>query len=161
VSVLRSATPEEYEYLIGDMFETITLYDNRIEKAVSVPTEDGRYRVTLSLLSKKMRSDGKGVETEVPEDDWIEIGVYGEKGDADEAPFIYLEKRRVASGASEIELILDKRPVRAGIDPRHLLIDRVPGDNVKRLAGGGQGDEGDRGPREGRGPGIRVERDGA
>jgi ABC-2 type transport system permease protein len=132
VSILRNATPEEYRYLIEDMFETITLYDNRCEEARCEETDDGRYLVTLSLRSRKVRADGDGVETEVAHSDWIELGLFGEESEGEEPP-IYLEKHRLTSGANEVELVVDERPVRAGIDPRHLLIDRVPRDNARRV----------------------------
>ena len=133
VSVLRDATPEEYRYPIEDMFESITLYDNRCEEVRCEETEDGRYRVTMSLKSRKVHADGEGVETEVEHNDWIEVGLFGEEQEGDEPP-IYLEKHRLESGVNEVELVVDERPVRAGIDPRHLLIDRVPRDNVRTVA---------------------------
>lgn len=135
IEALREVTPEEQQYLIEDLFETITLYDNRCEEAVVSAEDDGTYRVALDVQSHKMRSDGRGVETEIPHDDWIEIGVYGEKGDDGEDAVLYMKKHRLSSGENTIEVVVDARPVRAGVDPRHLLIDRVPEDNVKRVTG--------------------------
>ncbi len=135
VEALRGAMPESLEYLIEDLFETITLYDNRTSEASVEETDDGRYRVTLAVQSAKVRADGRGVETEVPHHDWIEIGVFGERRDGEPiGKPLYLEKHRLASGESEIVLVVDERPVRAGIDPRNLLIDRVPSDNVRRVS---------------------------
>ena len=37
---------------------------------------------------------------------------------------------RVRTGAQTITVTVPQRPARAGIDPRHLLIDVEPGDNV-------------------------------
>ena len=135
VEALREVTPDEYAYLIEDMIENITLYDNRAEEATFEELKDGRYRVAMTVQSRKMRADGRGVETEVPQDDWIEIGVYGEESEGGEQPFLYLDKHKLASGMHEIELVVDARPVRVGIDPRHLLIDRVPDDNVRKVTG--------------------------
>ncbi|MFH1864380.1 MAG: M1 family aminopeptidase, partial [Candidatus Eisenbacteria bacterium] len=135
VETLREVTPDEYAYLIEDMIETITLYDNRADDASFEDLGDGTYRVTMTVQSRKMRADGRGVETEVPQDDWIEIGVYGEEGSDGEQPFLYLDKHKLAGGTHEIELVVDSRPVRAGIDPRHLFVDRVPGDNIRKVAG--------------------------
>jgi ABC-type transport system involved in multi-copper enzyme maturation permease subunit len=135
VAALRAATPPEYEYLIEDMFETITLYDNRAEAATLEENGDGTYTVTLELQSRKMRADGRGVETEIPHEDWIEVGVYGREDGDGEEPLLYLEKHRLESGTNEIEIVVDEEPSRAGIDPRHLLVDRVPDDNVKRVTG--------------------------
>lgn len=135
VETLREATPDEYDYLIEDMIENITLYDNRAEEATVEELEDGTYRVAMTVQSRKMRADGRGVETEVPQDDWIEIGVYGEENADGEEPFLYLDKHRFTGGTHEIELVVDARPVRVGIDPRHLFIDRVPDDNVRKVTG--------------------------
>ena len=117
------------------MFETITLYDNRIEAASSEGLADGEYRVTMTVESRKMRADGRGIETEIEQNDWIEIGVYGEEDAEGEQPFLYLEKHRLEGGTSEIEVVVNGKPARAGIDPRHLLIDRVPDDNTRRVTG--------------------------
>ena len=119
------------------MFEPITLYDNRTEEATFTPTEGGKYKVRLACQSRKMRADGKGVETEIDHNDLIEIGIFGEKlveGKKTETT-LYLEKHRLTAGQSQLEIIVDDLPLSAGIDPRNLLIDRVPGDNVKRVTG--------------------------
>ncbi len=84
-----------------------------------------------------MRADGQGVETEIDHKDWIEIGVFGDErvdGKRTETT-LYLEKHCLGAGKSEIVIIVEEKPVRAGIDPRNLLIDRVPGDNVRRVSG--------------------------
>ncbi len=130
VEYIRDVTPPEYAYLIEDYLETITLYDNRMEGVEVEELDDGRYRVALDLMSRKMRADGRGVETEIEHNDWVEIGVYGDDGESGTP--IYLERHRLASGENRIEVVVEERPVRAGIDPRHLLIDRVPDDNLKR-----------------------------
>ncbi|UCG89019.1 MAG: hypothetical protein JSW71_10970, partial [Gemmatimonadota bacterium] len=134
---VREVIPEHLHYLIEDMFEKITLYDNRAEDVTVTHTDDGKYKVVLTYRSRKMRADGQGVETEIEHNDWIEIGVFGEEradGKSRETT-LYLAKHLLRTGKSEIEIIVDEKPIRAGIDPRNLLIDRVPGDNVKRVSG--------------------------
>ncbi len=131
VEYLRAAAPPEYAYLIEDYLETITLYDNRMEGVEVEELGGGRYRVSLDLLSRKMRADGRGVETEIEHNDWVEIGVYG--GDGTSGAPIYLERHKLVSGENSIEVVVDGKPERVGVDPRHLLIDRVPDDNVKRV----------------------------
>jgi ABC-2 type transport system permease protein len=136
VSYVRDAVPQRYQYLIEDLFETITLYDNRMENATVTTMDDGRYKLELTYQSHKLRADGKGAETEIDHADWIEIGVYGETeadGGAVEKT-LYREKHRLASGTGDIEIIVDEKPVRAGIDPRNILIDRFPKDNVKTVS---------------------------
>jgi ABC-2 type transport system permease protein len=137
LAYIRNAVPERYLYLMEDMFETITLYDNRTEEITVVKTNDGKYKVKLVYQSHKMRADGKGIETEIDHNDWIEIGVYGEKeidGRIRETT-LYRDKHQLMSGTGNIEIIVDGRPVRAGIDPRNILIDRFPEDNCKNITG--------------------------
>jgi aminopeptidase N len=134
---IREVIPDHLRYLIEDMFETITLYDNRAEQATVTRTDDGKYMVRLAYQSRKMRADGHGTETEIEHNDWIEIGVFGESwtnGKRAETT-LYLEKHRLETGEHEIEVTVVEKPVRAGIDPRNLLIDRVPDDNTTRVSG--------------------------
>jgi len=128
--------PGPYQYLIEDMFETITLYDNRMENAVVTRMDDGRYKLELTYQSHKLRADGRGSETEIDHVDWIEIGVYGEAevNEITAEKTLYRKKHRLASGAGDIEIIVDERPVLAGIDPRNILIDRFPDDNIKKVS---------------------------
>ena len=138
VARLRRAVPEHLQYVVEDLFETITLYDNRAEEVTVSPTDDGRFRVCLAYQSRKMRSDGHGVETEIDHHDWIEIGVFGrERVDGQlRETILHLDKHQLSSGSGKIEIVVDQEPVRAGIDPRNLFVDRVPWDNAKRVSGG-------------------------
>src|SRR4029079_2877403 len=43
---LRAITPDSLEYLLTDLFETITLWDVRTERAVVEPTGTGAYTLT-------------------------------------------------------------------------------------------------------------------
>ena len=56
------------------MFEDITLFSNRTLTATAKKRPDGKYDVTVQLETQKYKADAKGVETEVPVDDWIDIG---------------------------------------------------------------------------------------
>ncbi len=122
--------------MVEDMFETITLYDNRMEDATVTPTENGKYKLVLTYQSHKLRADGKGAETEIDHNDWIEIGVYGEPAADDESALktLYRRKHRLASGSGRVEIIIDQNPLSAGIDPRNILIDRFPDDNIRNVS---------------------------
>jgi len=120
----RAVTPPEYQYLIEDLFETITIYENRAVSA-SYKEKFGKYEVTLKVSAKKSRARDQGTLDEVRMDDLVDIGVLG----ADDKP-LYLAKRRVMSGESEFTIVVDEKPVRAGIDPVVKLIDRRPDDNT-------------------------------
>jgi len=126
---LRAATPPRLRYLIGDLFESITLYDNRACEARARRRADGRWEVTIEATARKLRADGNGRETEVPLADWIEIGVLGR----DDAP-LYLNKHKVERGAVKLTVVVRGEPRRAGIDPYNKLIDRKPDDNQVAVA---------------------------
>jgi ABC-2 type transport system permease protein len=122
---IRAVTPPQYQYVIDDMFETITLYDNRATEAKAKLLPDGRYEVTMKVVAKKLRADALGKESAAPLADWIDIGVL----DADNKP-LFLEKKKIDREEMEFTVIVDRKPVRAGIDPYNKLIDRRPKDNT-------------------------------
>lgn len=132
---LRRELPEEKRYLIEELFETITLFDNRVVEAEYSRQGDDRYVVEVTTSTRKLRDDGHGATTEVAVDDWIDIGVFGEKeidGRIEETVLV-LEKRRVRSAQNTFRFVVDERPVRAGIDPYNKLVDRISDDNVRTL----------------------------
>jgi aminopeptidase N len=122
---IRAVTPPEYQYLIDDMFESITLYDNRAVSASAKPLADGKYEVTIKVRAAKRKADELGKETDAPLADFIDIGVL----DADGVP-LYLEKKKIDREDMTFVAIVDKKPARAGIDPLNKLIDRRPKDNT-------------------------------
>lgn len=138
IEAIAPVVPPRYAYLVEDLFETITLYDNRALAATAEPTEDGRFRVKLKVLSRKLRADGKGGETEVDMDDVLEIGIYAAPEEGGDPRALYSEKHELRAGESEIEVIVDERPHEAGIDPDVLFVDRDPDDNRRKIdvAGG-------------------------
>ncbi|MFZ6182290.1 ABC transporter permease/M1 family aminopeptidase [Nannocystis pusilla] len=135
VARLREVTPPEYAYLIEDMFETITLYDNKVLEATSEPLADGKHRVRFKVAARKLKADGLGVETEVPLADYIDVGVFAAPGPGDYeigAP-LWQERRKFTAGEMELDVVVDGPPHRVGIDARNLLIDRNPKDNTAAL----------------------------
>ncbi|MEE8147405.1 MAG: M1 family aminopeptidase, partial [Longimicrobiales bacterium] len=138
---VREVVPEDRAYIIEDLFETITLYDYEATDATYEPMEDGRYRVRLTVDAKKFRADGEGVETEIPINDWVDVAVFGERGDDDppEGKVLFMEKREVTAAESVFEVIVDEEPAKAGIDPFHKLVDRNPDNNITNVS---EADEG-------------------
>ena len=122
---VRAVTPPHLQYMIDDFFESITLYDNRALSAQAKALPDGRYAVALKVYAKKRKADALGKEDDAPLHDWIDIGVL----DADNQP-LFLEKQKIEAEETSFTLVVDKKPVRAGIDPYNKLIDRRPKDNT-------------------------------
>ena len=125
IDYIRRITPAELAYLIVDLFETITLYENRALTAACIELAPDRYEVRLSVAAKKLRVDDQGVESELPLEDFVDIGVLDETG----KPLV-LEKKRITSSPADFTFELSQRPAKAGIDPLNKLIDRTPDDNT-------------------------------
>jgi ABC-type transport system involved in multi-copper enzyme maturation permease subunit len=128
IRYLKMYTPPEYQYLYDDLFENITLYDNRARSATYVAQADGKYQVNLDVEARKVRADGKGEEHTVPIHDWIDIGVLDGQGN-----YLYLQKQLIEKQRTELTLVVDKLPAKAGIDPLNKLIDRNPDDNLMKV----------------------------
>lgn len=132
---LRQAAPPGLHPVIEDLFESITLFENRAEKATvqkldGAPDREGGYEVTLKLRSGKLKADAMGQANNVPIDDLIDIGVFGQ-GDKGAGPKpLYLQKHRITTPELELRIRVKEEPLRAGIDPYNKLIDRIPEDNV-------------------------------
>ncbi len=134
VNEFRASTPPAERSIIHDLFETITLYDNKAKEVTSTKLPDGTYRVRLTVESKKVRADGQGNETAVPLDDWIDVGVLA-AGPTRKSPdkVLVLEKRHITQPVTTLEFFVKEKPWKAGIDPLNKLIDRNPDDNTKSM----------------------------
>jgi ABC-2 type transport system permease protein len=128
VERLRKVTPPEYQSLIDDLFEHITLYESRAQSATYSKQPDGKFRVHLVTAFKKYRADSRGEQREVPANDWIDIGVLDSNGQ-----YLYLQKHKIDHSTMDIDLTVDKIPAQAGIDPLNKLIDRRPDDNLTKI----------------------------
>jgi hypothetical protein len=124
---LRKQTPPDLQYMITDMFETITLYDNKAASAKVQPTADHKYQVTLVVDARKMRANGEGAETEIPIHDLIEVGVF--KGKKNSEVPLHTEKVWITQPHTTLTFVVNEPPTRAAIDPYSKLIDRNPEDN--------------------------------
>ncbi|MEM6995407.1 MAG: M1 family aminopeptidase, partial [Myxococcota bacterium] len=128
VAAIRAVTPKKFEYVIEDLFETITLHDNRTTHATAHQLADGRWEVGLTVKISKVRADDKGAETEAPVDDWIHVGGL----DEDDKP-IGVQLVHVDGETSSITFVMDEKPAKAGVDPRGILVDRDPDDNLVKV----------------------------
>ncbi|MEM7474943.1 MAG: M1 family aminopeptidase [Planctomycetota bacterium] len=132
VERLREATPLDLQYLVIDLFEEITLFANRTESATYKELPDGKYQITLNIECQKFRANEKGEETEVPIDDWIEIGAFAEPPVGQRyGATLYRKRQKIRDKESTFEFIVEELPDKVGVDPFALLIDRVPADNLK------------------------------
>jgi hypothetical protein len=134
VDALREETPPNLQYLIKDLFEDITLFSNRTLEATAAKRADGKYDVTINVEARKFKADAKGNETEVPVDDWIDIGAFAKPGNGKKyGETLHRERIHITQRNSTFTFTTAQLPEKAGIDPFALLIDRIPDDNVKNV----------------------------
>ena len=156
VDYIREATPDSLQYVIKDMFETITLYRNRVLDATSKELENGKYEVEIEFEVSKYRNNEKGrryygekvgdtltYKTDkmkkpilsVPLADYIDIGIFTEEevnGETREKE-VYLKKFKITEINNKIKIIVDKKPAEVGVDPYNKLIDTNSEDNRRKL----------------------------
>jgi ABC-2 type transport system permease protein len=132
---LREEAGPKWSPLTDDLFQRITLFDNRVVEATARKRADGRYDVTLKVHAAKFHADGIGKETMAKIDEPIDIGVFARAPDGQEPheKVLLLEKRAIADGDSSITVTVDGVPFEAGIDPFNKLVDRVTDDNRMRV----------------------------
>jgi len=134
VDALREETPPHLQYLIKDLFEDITLFSNRTLDATAVKRPDGKYDVTINVETHKYKADAKGNETEVPMDDWIDIGAFAKPEKSRKyGKTLYRDRVHIANSKSTYTFTTAELPDEAGVDPFLLLIDRIPDDNTKKV----------------------------
>lgn len=124
---LRRATPDSMQYLIKDMFETITLYSNRCVSADARKLNNGKYEVTLVISSDKLRCDEKGVESPITYADYIDVGLL--KGKDLHEDVLEMRKVLLKKGETTVTFVVDELPDSGGVDPLNKLIDRDSDDN--------------------------------
>jgi ABC-type transport system involved in multi-copper enzyme maturation permease subunit len=132
---LREDAGAQNAGLITDLFDKITIFDDRVTAATAKKRDDGKYEVTLKLHAAKTWVDGVGKETRATFDLPVDIGVFARAPDGKEQnqKVLLLEKRTVADGDSTVTVTVDGEPYEAGIDPYNKLVDRVSDDNRMRV----------------------------
>ncbi|RYG51089.1 MAG: hypothetical protein EOO01_09250, partial [Chitinophagaceae bacterium] len=131
---IKQATPDSLQYLVTDMFENITLYENKADEVTWSKQKDGRYKVKLTVDAKKFYADSLGTERDARMNDYVDIGVLARKkvnGHWQDVTLV-MQKKRLSAGKNTFEFVVNEKPEKAGIDPFNKLIDRNPDDNVKK-----------------------------
>ncbi len=156
VDYIKEVVPDSLQYVVKDMFETITLYRNRVTDSKVTALDNGKFQVDIEFEVSKYRNDEKGkryygekvgdtltYKTEkmrqpilsVPLEDYIDIGIFYEEdidGEKKEKE-LYLKKHKITQIQNKVTIIVDKRPSEVGIDPYNKLIDTQSDDNRREL----------------------------
>ncbi len=153
VGYLNQATPDSLKYLIHDMFETITLYDNKVVEVKSKALKNGKYEVTFGVEVAKYHSDDQGkrifkdasgktltfktatkdVVNSLPLQDYIEIGVFAQDEKTKKEKVLYLVKRKITQIDNKFTIVVDSKPSEVGVDPYNKLIDTKSNDNRMKI----------------------------
>lgn len=132
---MKSVTPDSLKYYLEDSFENITLYSNKVTEATYKKLADNKYEVTFSVESSKNYFDGTGkLLKEGTKANLLEIAIFDNdienaQGMTIKSPLM-IERVWVKPGKSSFTYIINKLPIRAGIDPYNKMIDRIPDDNL-------------------------------
>jgi ABC-2 type transport system permease protein len=136
IDALREQTPPEHYALLDELFDKITLFSNRTNSATSKKLADNRWEVTLEVECQKFEADEKGLETDIPFEQSIEVGAFAPPVEGKQfGETLARERRTLKSGKNTVTFETTQRPETAGIDPFLLLIDRVPEDNTRKVQG--------------------------
>ncbi len=128
---LDRVTADSLKYVLKDLFEEITFYENKADSAITTKRPDGSWGVHLVLHSKKLKGDSLGNTRDVPMADYVDVGVFGDRvpGQKLGEPLL-VKKVRITEPVTVLDVVVPKEPKKAGIDPYNKLIDRTPEDNV-------------------------------
>ncbi|MDF2447820.1 MAG: hypothetical protein K0R26_324 [Bacteroidota bacterium] len=130
VANMKLSTPDSMQYVIKDLFEDITVYENYVKDLQSVKQPDGKYKVTLTVGSTKFKADSIGKSREVAVNDWMDIGIFiHEPGNDKKKKELVFKKVKMDKPVKTFEFVVDQEPSSAGLDPYNKLIDRVPDNN--------------------------------
>lgn len=119
---LQAVTPDSLKPLLHDLFEVNAFWTLDTRAATAEPTAAGAWRVTLDVDARKVVVDSAGIETPLPMDELVEVGIFAPAQDGESlGKPLHVQKHRIRSGRQTITVTVPRRPGRAGLDPYHLL----------------------------------------
>ncbi len=145
VDSIREVTPDSLQYVIKDMFETISLYEKRVVDYKTTKLENGTYQKDIEFNVSKYRSGAKGNKiytddsiesityqndsggqmSSFPLADYIDIGDFEEEEIDGEKKVVelYLQKHKMTAIHNTVTIIVNQKPTEVGVDPYSKLID--------------------------------------
>ncbi|MFD2786943.1 ABC transporter permease/M1 family aminopeptidase [Hymenobacter rubripertinctus] len=135
IGYLRRAAPDSLQPFITDLFERITLFDNRVTAATSKKLPNGQYQVDFTVSSAKFYADSLGNQRPADQSrDALPVAIFPELGkDKKPVPPLLLVKRRLRAGDNKLRFVVNKKPASVAVDPYNMIIDRRLDDNVKEF----------------------------
>ncbi len=130
---LEAVTPDSLRYLLHDLLAANTVWELATERVTAAPASGGMRRLTLDVRARKIVVDTAGTVREAPMHDLVEIGAFADGADGARGASVYRRLHRLRSGTQRISVTVPAAATWAGVDPRTLLFDLTPADNVQRV----------------------------
>ena len=132
---LYQVTPPEQHVLIDDWFKRIITYDLSVEDSKYEQLENGKYEITLQLLSKRFETQSDGSNKAIDIDEPIAIGLFSKHPNLvnKQNDIIYLKPYQINKEQMEITITVDELPRYIAIDPYGTRCDEDFADNLVRL----------------------------
>lgn len=129
IDYIKKVTPDSLNYLIADLFETVTFYENKMQNAKPAKLNGKQFEIEFSFeINKYQQANSK--KTAMPLNDLIEIGFYSAK--SDKLP-TEVKRIRVNKANNSLKCIFGFKPDKIVIDPYILMIDKNSSDNILQL----------------------------
>ncbi len=123
-----AVTPDSLQYLIPQLFETVTLFDNKIANAAYEKLNAIEYKVKVKIDMNKFQLDRLGIEKTTALNDWVDVAIYGK-----EEEVIYHKKYKIKEEMTDLEIVINQQPIKVIIDPNYLQIDKDRKDNERNF----------------------------
>ncbi len=136
VEYIRTAVPDSMAYLVEDMFERITIYENYVKHLQFKQLPDKTYQVSLTAGSAKFYSDSIGKQKTATVNDYMDIGIFttAKTNGKETEKQVLLQRIKMDAPEKTFQFIVREKPVSAGIDPYLKLIDRTPANNKYKFS---------------------------
>jgi len=131
VGYIKEVTPDSLKYVVDDLFDKITLFDNHVIEPSAKKVKDG-YLVTIPIETVKYYADKSGNEKQTPVKDYIDVGVFSLDKNGKEK-LTYLQRMKFNKQKTTVTIKVKDLPEKAGIDPLYKLVDRNTDDNTARV----------------------------
>lgn len=121
LSYFKEVTPDSLRYLVEDLFETVTVHDNRMIGAHSERLSSGQHQVSLQVELTKYRKDSLGKERVVPFNGYFPVAIFA-KNKSGKMERVYEKVHRLRDSLNQLTIVIDEVPIKASVDPYGLLI---------------------------------------
>lgn len=121
---LKQATPDSLQYVIKDVFETVTFYDNKIEDVKVTPLKNETFEIEVDFSVRKY-TDGEE-DKALALSDYVEIGIFDASN-----KLLRLKILKINNQKNTVQIQVQGKPKKVVLDPNCMLIDKEMKDNEK------------------------------